>query len=76
MKEFKGLSQAELANYLKDKGLTISRETISKMENGSRNISIIELKAISEVFDVTTDFFFRRRGKTLVSLFRKKSTAR
>lgn len=75
LREFRNLSQDELAYALKEKGLNISRATVSKMETGDRKIDILELKAISEVLNVDFDFFFEEEEEneveTLVTLFRK-----
>lgn len=72
LREFRGFSQIELAKALSDKGISVSRETISKMETGNRNITALEIKALSDILDVETDFFFEEEEESLVALFRKK----
>lgn len=73
VREFRGYSQEELCNKLKEKGLTFSREIISKMETGNRKIGIDEMKAIADVCDVTIDFFLEEEDdETLVTLFRRE----
>lgn len=75
IRESKGLSQTTVAEELTSKGIKISRETLSKIENGNRTISIIEIKMLAEVLNVSTDDFFGEEDEqeeNLVTLFRKK----
>ncbi|MEK5063646.1 helix-turn-helix domain-containing protein [Cytobacillus sp. FSL R5-0596] len=72
LREFREYSQADLAEALKVKGITVSRETVSKMETGARAISAFELKALSIIFDIEIDYFFEEEEESLASLFRKQ----
>ncbi|OQM46668.1 hypothetical protein B6A27_05805 [Anoxybacillus sp. UARK-01] len=74
LRENANLSQSELADLLKEHGIHLKRETISKMENGNRSISVAELRALASIFHVSVDIFFEdaEEEKSLVTLFRKK----
>lgn len=73
LRDFRQLSQTDVANQLTELGLSVSRETISKMETGNRNISVVELQLLSQIFNVDIDFFLEEEeeDETLVSLYRK-----
>lgn len=74
LREFRKYSQEELAEFLKVKGFKISRETLSKMENGSRNISFLEMNALAEILNVSVEYFSEEEEEVdLVSLFRKRT---
>lgn len=49
------MSQVELCEGLKKRGLSISRETLSKIENGSRNLAAIELKILCDALSISTE---------------------
>lgn len=67
------LSQKELAFSLEKIGFNLSRETISKIENGSRATNAIEIKAIGEILGITTEELVQENEeKDLVSLFRSR----
>lgn len=67
------VSQKELAASLEKVGINLSRETISKIENGSRATNAIELKAIGEILGLTTEELVQENEeKDLVSLFRSR----
>lgn len=71
-----GLNQLQVSERLKARGLNISRETISKIENGDRPLSAIELPVFAKVLSVTVDFLLKEDdAEDLVTLFRKKSGA-
>lgn len=71
-REEKGLSQLKLAEALEERGIKMSRETLSKIENNSRSISAVELKAIADVLDVDIDeFFHEEEPDSMVTFFRK-----
>jgi len=71
-----GLNQTQVSERLKDRGLNISRETMSKIENGDRPLSAIELPVFAEVLSVTVDFLLKEDvTEDLVTLFRRKSDA-
>lgn len=71
-REEKGLSQLKLAEALEERGIKMSRETLSKIENNSRSISAVELKAIADVLGVDIDeFFYEEEPDSMVTFFRK-----
>jgi transcriptional regulator with XRE-family HTH domain len=74
LREKAGLSQSELADLLKEYGIHLKRETISKMENGNRSISVVEIRALASIFNVDVETFFEEEEekKSLVTLFRRK----
>lgn len=51
LREKQDLSQTALA-----KKLDLDKSSMSKIENGSRKVSSDELKQLSEIFEVTTDY--------------------
>ena len=50
------LSQADLAARLQIKGITIERDSISRIEIGTRFVADYELMVLSEVLGVSTDW--------------------
>ena len=50
-------SQRQLANMMQLKGIDMDKTAIKRIENGERYVTDIELKALSEIFDVTADYF-------------------
>ena len=52
------LTQEELAVKLQILGLLHTRNTIAKLENGFRQITDIEIKAISDVLNVPINWLF------------------
>lgn len=71
-REILKLSQKEISNLLEEKGVSLSRETISKIETGDRPINVLEIKSISEVLNIKTEDLIKeeKEEKDLVSLFR------
>jgi transcriptional regulator with XRE-family HTH domain len=68
-----GYSQNEVVEKLLEKGISMSRETLSKIENNNRTISAIELKALCDIYNIDIDDLFDGDEKEdLVTLFRKK----
>ena len=68
------LNQMQVSEQLKQRGLKISRETMSKIENGDRPLSAIELPVFAEVLSVTVDALLKEDAtEDLVTLFRRKS---
>lgn len=53
-----GLSQEEVAAMLQVKGLSISREIISQMEQGKYSIRISVLLVMREVYHASIEDFF------------------
>lgn len=57
-RQSKKLTQEELAIKLQILGLSHTRNTIAKIESGFRQITDIEIKAISDVLNVPINWFF------------------
>lgn len=55
-----GLSQQELSEQLELMAVYTSRGSVSRIENGRRAVTDIELDAISKVCRVSLDFLFGR----------------
>ncbi|MEZ0536617.1 helix-turn-helix domain-containing protein [Caldicellulosiruptoraceae bacterium PP1] len=73
-REEKGLSQNEVVERLAEKGINMSRETLSKIENGNRALSAMELNAICKVLNIDINVFFEENeDDDLVTLFRRKN---
>jgi transcriptional regulator with XRE-family HTH domain len=67
------ISQKELATKLCEIGFNISRETVSKIEGGSRIANALELKAICEIINLSQDEILHEETENdLVSLFRSR----
>lgn len=67
------MSQKELTQFLEKKGLKMSRETVSKIENGSRATNAIEIKVICEVLRASAEDIMKEdEEQDLVSLFRSR----
>lgn len=73
-REDKKISQQLMVDKLKDLGISMSRETLSKIENGNRTVSAVELKAICSVLDVDVEILLEdNEDDSLVTLFRKRN---
>ncbi|MGL4850119.1 MAG: helix-turn-helix domain-containing protein [Clostridium sp.] len=74
IREDKKISQQFMATKLKELGISMSRETLSKIENGNRSVSAVELKAIGSILDVDVDILLQdNEDDNLVTLFRKRN---
>ncbi len=74
IREARGLSQIEAVERLAEKGINMSRETLSKIENGNRTISAVELNALCKVLNIDINILFEEdEDDDLVTLFRKKN---
>lgn len=74
IREAMGLSQIEVVERLAEKGINMSRETLSKIENGNRTVSAVELNAICKVLNIDINILFEdEEDDDLVTLFRKKN---
>jgi transcriptional regulator with XRE-family HTH domain len=74
IREARGLSQIETVEKLTEKGINMSRETLSKIENGNRTVSAVELNAICKVLNIDINILFEEdEDDDLVTLFRKKN---
>ena len=72
-RELLKLSQKELSDSLVKRGLNLSRETISKIESGSRATNALEMKVIVDVLNLTTEELMKEnQEKVLGSLFRNR----
>ncbi len=59
-REKKGYSQKQLSEKMELMAVYTCRGSISRIENGRRAITDIELDAISKILDVSLDFLFDR----------------
>lgn len=59
-REQKGLSQKQLSEKMELLAVYTCRGSISRIENGKRAITDIELNAISKILNVSFDFLFGR----------------
>ncbi|ADL68073.1 helix-turn-helix domain protein [Thermoanaerobacterium thermosaccharolyticum] len=74
IREARGLSQIEVVERLAEKDINISRETLSKIENGNRTVSAVELNALCKVLNIDINILFEdEEDDDLVTLFRKKN---
>jgi transcriptional regulator with XRE-family HTH domain len=74
IRENNKISQQLIADKLKDLGISMSRETLSKIENGNRTVSAVELKAICSVLNVDVEILLEdNEDDSLVTLFRKRN---
>ena len=55
-----GISQKELSEKLELMAVYTCRGSISRIENGQRAVTDIEIDAISKVLDVSLDYLFDR----------------
>jgi transcriptional regulator with XRE-family HTH domain len=65
-----GISQKRFAELLDEENISMSRETISKIENGTRAVNAIEIDTICRILNVSLDEIFEDEETDLVSLFR------
>lgn len=74
IREARGLSQIEVVERLAEKDINMSRETLSKIENGNRTVSAVELNALCKVLNIDISILFEdNEDDDLVTLFRKKN---
>lgn len=68
------MTQTDFAERIAIEGINISRETISKIENGNRMVSAPELKAICKVLNIDSSVILGEDSEeeSLVALFRKR----
>lgn len=59
LRKLRGFSQAQLSAKLETLAVYVCRGSISRIENGSRFVTDIELQAFAEVLDVSIEDFFR-----------------
>ena len=69
-REAKEITQQRMVDELKDKGFVISRETLSKIENGNRSVSAVELSQICDLLGVKIEDILDHKDDDLVTLFR------
>ncbi len=50
------LSQSDLCRALQLAGVTVERDVISRIENGSRFVADFEVAAVAEILDVSVDW--------------------
>lgn len=74
IREARGLSQIEVVERLAEKDINMSRETLSKIENGNRTVSAVELNTLCKVLNIDINILFEEdEDDDLVTLFRKKN---
>lgn len=74
IREEKKLTQNEVIEKLAGRNVNISRETLSKIENGSRSISAVELNALCNIFNIDINVFLNENETDdLVTFYRKKN---
>lgn len=56
LRKARKLSQQDLAARLQVAGISIERDSISRIENGSRFISDFELKAMAQILETTINY--------------------
>jgi transcriptional regulator with XRE-family HTH domain len=72
VREEKAFSQSEVVEKLMEKNINMSRETLSKIENGNRSISAVELNALCNILGIDINSLFNE-DDDLVTLFRKRN---
>lgn len=76
IRESRGLTQNQVVEQLALQGISLSRETLSKIENGNRSISAVELNTLCKIFDVEIKSLFdQSEPDDLVTLFRRKKVS-
>lgn len=50
------MSQSDLAAQLQVKDITLERDSISRIENGTRFVTDYEAKILAEIFNVSVDW--------------------
>ena len=74
LREQKKISQQSMVNELKRLSINMSRETLSKIENGNRTVSAVELKGISSVLSIDVEDILKDdEDNGLVTLFRNRN---
>ncbi len=58
----KGLSQRDLAEKLQLAGYDMDKNVITRIETNKRYVTDLELKALSEIFDVSYDYLIDGRN--------------
>lgn len=71
-REEKAFNQSEVVEKLMEYGVKMSRETLSKIENGNRSISAVELNALCNILGIDINSLFKE-DDDLVTLFRKRN---
>jgi len=56
------MSQQALAAQMQVRGITIERNCISRIETGARFVADYELKVLSEIFKVSTDWLTGKKA--------------
>lgn len=65
IRESKNISQKELSSLVEEKGINLTRETISKIESGKRLVNAIELRVLAEVLNTNTDILLGEEEEEL-----------
>ena len=56
LREYKKLSQRDVANILQLNGYDIDKNVITRIETNQRYVSDLELKALSEIFNISYSY--------------------
>lgn len=59
IRKYKKLKQTEMVALIQLKGVSMTRETLVKIERGVQHIKATQLKAIKEVLDTSYDELFK-----------------
>lgn len=59
----KGLSQRDLAEKLQLAGYDMDKNVITRIETNKRYVTDLELKALSEIFDVSYEYLIDGRNR-------------
>lgn len=70
IREEKNLKQIEVANHI-----GVDKSAYSKMEKGSRSLTIEELQKMAQLFNMTTDQILNYEGKMPKDVFVEDKTA-
>jgi len=71
LREYKGISQQELAKLL-----GVSRPTVSQIESGERKISAVELVKLAEIFNISVEGLldFKKEPKVILEESKKRKS--
>lgn len=65
LRQLHNLSQRDLAHLLQLSGIDMDKNVITRIETNKRYVTDLELKALSEIFDVTYDYLIDGEEKSL-----------
>lgn len=65
LRQLHNLSQRDLARLLQLSGIDMDKNVITRIETNKRYVTDLELKALSEIFDVTYDYLIDGEEKNI-----------